>query len=99
MRSFAVGWGTIPEMKPPPVMTALRQASGAGGEDFLPGVWAQAVVEPAGAPLPELDRVRNHTVATPVGRANDIVAAGVFLLKLRHALLKRGAALDHRALR
>src|SRR5438445_6757291 len=57
----------------------------------------QAVVQPVGAALPELDALRNHAVAAPVrrpGRALAMAPAGLF-----HGGLQRGAARHALALR
>src|SRR6185437_13485601 len=70
----------------------------------MPGVhWAdacvaQAVVQAAGASLPEFDHLRNHTEPAPVRRAWNLVV-GVSLFERAIGPLQVSAAADHLALR
>src|SRR5262245_53687312 len=64
-----------------PAMPAPRSsARAASGSESLNrpgaarGAVEQAVVQPVGAPLPELDGLRRDAVTAPVGRARGVVA-------------------------
>src|SRR6266511_2689823 len=80
---------------------SIRPGSGREALDdpdtIIPAAIAQAVVQPAGAALPELDRLGDHAVAAPVRRPGHL-PVGVGGRELVQAALQRRTAVDRLAL-